>query len=226
MSVNNSPRIVIEGPCAFWHYPTYLYSYGAVDADGWDHHWVTFRGQRAMRILEDCLFPLFPSGYARVVEPDLFDEEFHTFIALCMSPDQRRHPETVAMLERLVAQLVVWKNTPLDKAGYAAFDPLFESIKLNPLKVLDFKRIASRMGMSYGNFRRLFKLYSGRSPHDFVLHCRMSMAARMLQMPSRQIKDVAMAMGYFDPAQFTKLFKSRMGMPPEEYRGYIFGNQK
>ena len=218
MGIDGSPRVTVEGPCAFWHHPAHLYDYGAADAKGWDHHWMTIRGERAMRLVENCLIPLFPGGYARVLEPDLFDEEFHALIAICASPDRRRHPEAVAMFERLVAQLAVWGGEPSDDQGKAAFEALFETIKLNPVKEPDFKSAAKRMGMSYGNFRRLFKLHSGRAPHDFALHCRMRLAAEMLQAPGRQIKDVASELGYADQAQFSKLFKGRMGLPPEEYR--------
>jgi len=218
-SVNGSPSVVIERPCVFWHHPSCRYSYGAVDSSGWDHHWVLMRGERPRRMLEESLMKEFPCGYAFIREPELFDAEFHALIELALSPGGSRFGEAAAALERALSlALKLASPGPEGLAACGPFDGILETMKLNPLKDYDFAALASSCGMSYGHFRRRFRELSGMAPKEHLLHLRMRLAARMLQERGRQVKDVALATGYRDPAQFTKMFKSRLGVSPEEYR--------
>jgi AraC-like DNA-binding protein len=74
------------------------------------------------------------------------------------------------------------------------------------------------MGISYSHFRRLFRAYVGDSPHNYLLSQRMQLATKLLRDPSMQIKDIAHRLGYEDPAQFCRLFKTRVGLSATRLR--------
>jgi AraC-like DNA-binding protein len=83
---------------------------------------------------------------------------------------------------------------------------------------VDFESLATNLHLSYSHFRRLFRRHIGKSPHDYLLLCKMQRAARDLQRSGRQVKDVAYEAGYDDPAQFSKLFKKKIGLSPQQFR--------
>ncbi len=217
--IDGGPRAILERPCVFWHHPAHRYDYGATGAEGWDHHWLLMRGERPRRMLEESLMPLFPSGCAFLREPELFNEEFHSLLELALSPELSRRHEAVALLERMLARILrLAAPASEDGTRERPFEALLETICLNPLKDYDFEALAASFGLSYGHFRRRFRELSGRAPKECLLHARMRLAAEMLRSPDRQVKEVALALGYKDPAQFTKMFKSRTGVSPEAYR--------
>ncbi|MET3900304.1 transcriptional regulator GlxA family with amidase domain [Devosia sp. UYZn731] len=77
----------------------------------------------------------------------------------------------------------------------------------------------SRMaGMSRSSFLRIFTETLGQSPGEFVRDLRLKQAARLLATTQRPIERVATAVGYESRSHFSKLFKSRYGVDPTEYR--------
>ena len=91
-------------------------------------------------------------------------------------------------------------------------------LRENPASDFDFGIVAERLHMSLGHFRRLFREYVGDSPHDYLLLWRMRKAADMIRTGGRPIKAVALELGYDDPAQFSRLFKKKIGVPPSHMR--------
>ncbi len=214
-SIDGGPSMVISRPCVFWHHPDHRYKYGASDAQGWSHHWILMRGERPLRMLEGFLMPSFPSGFAPLASPELFDRGFHRLLEMILSPGRARHAAAVALLESLLASLA---SPEAATGAELRFEDLFQSISSAPAKEWNFHYVARSFGLSYGHFRRRFKELSGRSPHDFVLQCRVMRAAELLRLPELQVKEIAAECGCPDQAAFSKAFKARMGSSPESYR--------
>ncbi len=102
---------------------------------------------------------------------------------------------------------------------HVQIDELARAIRRDPLADYDFHAVAAELHISYGYFRRLFRRYTDRPPHDYVLLWRMRRAARELRRrPHRLVQNVARDMGYEDPARFSRLFKSKIGVSPCQYR--------
>jgi len=220
--VDRGPQTILDRPVAFWHHPRHRYQYGAVDERGWDHHWVLLRGPRARRLVEDALLPLAATGYLFVPEPLVLAREFGELVELVNARDPRRQPEAVVRLERIVSLLVgwaAWEQAPAPR--HAGVEQLAARLRAEPHGRRDFAAEAARLGLSYSHFRRLFRQQLGQAPHAFLLGCRMQAAARALREPGRQVKAVAAAAGYPDPAQFSKLFKRKIGMAPRQYRHLV-----
>jgi AraC-like DNA-binding protein len=215
--IDGQRRAIIATPSVFWHHPAHRYEYGSCDDTGWDHHWILMRGERPRRMLEECLMKNFPAGFAPVSDPELFDEEFHYLLKIALDQKRQSQAEAVALLERMVAKLLpAQRKNPKEET--AAFENLFAKIRMSPANAWDFKRIAVREGVSYGHFRRRFRELSGRAPHEFVLLCKMRQAAKSLLNSDAQVKAIADEAGYPDQAQFSKMFKTIMGLSPQTYR--------
>ncbi len=217
--IDHGRSVVLDRPAVFWHHPAHTYQYGAVDADGWHHFWVLFRGRRGRRMVENGFMLLSDGGYVTLQEPEPVAELFRALVSLVREGNTAHQGRTVILLERLLCLLAEEEErgsagTPLGRAVMAVAGAVRES----PVAQHDFRVAARNLHVSYSHFRRLFNAMIGESPHAYLLACRMRFAARMLHDPACQIKDVAIRLGYEDPAQFSKLFKKKIGMSPRQYR--------
>lgn len=218
-AVDGRRAVVFDAPTAFWHHPRHQYRYGAVDEDGWDHHYVTMRGRRAKRFVEEGLMPLAPGGYLPVADGRGFAEMFRALIGVVESGDPRRQGDGVVLLERLL-MLLQHQPEPGDGAGShgEAIDAVAEAILDAPTRDVDFRAEAAAAHLSYSHFRRLFRQRTGEAPHDYLLRCRMRYAGRLLRETDWMVKRVAGTCGYEDPAQFSRLFRKKIGLSPQQYR--------
>jgi AraC family transcriptional regulator len=79
----------------------------------------------------------------------------------------------------------------------------------------DLARLA---GVSAPHFCRAFAESTGVSPHRFQIALRMEEATRLLARKEMSIADVGSAVGYDDPAYFSRLFARQTGLSPREWR--------
>jgi len=220
--VDNGLQIVLDTPTVFWHHHHHTYQYGPVNERGWDQHWVIMKGTRARRMIEEGCMPLSEKGYIHMRSPDLFCKTIRSLIALVKKGDPRSQGERVILLERLLCMMTT-DTTELPGSGPAAvpIQRLADSIARYPCRAVDFEVEATKIHLSYSRFRNLFKQYTDRAPHEYLLQYRMKFAARKLHDPALSISEVAYLCGYDDPAQFSKLFSKKIGISPRQYRSVI-----
>lgn len=218
--VDEGPMTVIARPTVFWHHPRHTYRYGPeTPGRTWHHHWVTFRGPRAMRLMERGFMPLAACGYVAVPSPLAFAEVFGRLVTLVRAHNPSLHPEAVGLLERLLAMLLENPSPQQDQSPRRfEIEALADRLRRRPPVQLDVEREARRLHVSTPHFRRLFRGVVGRPVHAYLLCCRMQAAAMELRNPLQQVKDVAIRFGYEDPAQFSKAFKKHIGIPPARFR--------
>ena len=65
---------------------------------------------------------------------------------------------------------------------------------------------------------RLFKQITGETLTDYISGCRMAAAKKMLTDSDAKIAEIAEAVGYGIPANFTRIFRKIVGQSPNEYR--------
>ena len=100
-------------------------------------------------------------------------------------------------------------------------DPLQEAVDLIERDLggaLYVAALAERCNMGPQWFTRLFRARFGKSPAQYVLDRRVSVAAQRLVHEDSGVDAVAESCGFTDRAHFTKAFAKRMGQPPGRYR--------
>lgn len=89
-------------------------------------------------------------------------------------------------------------------------DRLDENIGLNELAAL--------VNLSRFHFCTAFRLATGRTPHEWLTHQRVTRARELLADPALRITDIALAVGYETPSAFTASFRKVAGVTPTEFR--------
>ncbi len=92
-----------------------------------------------------------------------------------------------------------------------------EYIKQNYNKSISVAGIANMLGIERSYLSRLFKIYKNKSTQNYIIDYRMRRAKRMFEEEDMNVSQVCAAVGYTNIYCFSRIFKSRVGMPPKEY---------
>jgi len=68
------------------------------------------------------------------------------------------------------------------------------------------------------HFSRMFRVSTGRSPHEWIMLKRMARAKSLLACTRMPLPDVAKASGYRTHSHFSGMFHAVVGMTPGQYR--------
>ncbi|AYV66154.1 AraC family transcriptional regulator [Niallia circulans] len=93
-----------------------------------------------------------------------------------------------------------------------------ELISNNYSKSFETKKIAPMLGVSNNHLVRLFKQYYGKTISEYLIELRLKEATRLLTRTDTEITKVAFEAGFQSMSNFYKIFKTRTGLTPKEYR--------
>ena len=91
-----------------------------------------------------------------------------------------------------------------------------------PLRLED---LASLVGMAPSAFSRFFKQHANRTLVDFIIDTRLGNAARMLVDTSASISEICYACGFNNLSNFNRMFKTRRGYTPRDFRTLFTKNR-
>jgi len=86
------------------------------------------------------------------------------------------------------------------------------------MEKIDIGELSDMCGLSTTHFRRLFKKLYGTSPLDYQLNMRILKAKDLLFLGEYPVNEVARVVGFEDANYFSRVFKSRVGTPPQSFR--------
>jgi AraC-like DNA-binding protein len=83
---------------------------------------------------------------------------------------------------------------------------------------LTIQQVAQELGISYSNFRKLFKEYTGVAPSMYQQELRLQRAKEMLSTTNMSIKEIAYRLNFESPDYFSSKFKIKTGIKPSDFR--------
>jgi AraC-like DNA-binding protein len=186
---------------------------------GWIEHYVGIEGDIVDRLFQNKVL----NSEVPVIECGL-KESFLDCYYKIYELAQKERPGfqliSSGVVIRLLGALVAnvknrhFKDTPLEVAMEDAKFIMRDNLD----KDLDFKELASSLNLGYSYFRKMFKKHTGVSPGQYHLHLRLMRAKELLLATNMPIKQVAYETGFESIHYFSRLFKSKMGIPPSEAR--------
>ncbi|WP_133749409.1 AraC family transcriptional regulator [Pseudomonas sp. LP_7_YM] len=84
-----------------------------------------------------------------------------------------------------------------------------------PISVQD---MANLLALSEGYFMRVFAQSTGKSPHSYLIDCRVARARTLLRDSKQRLADIAQACGFASQAHMATTFKQRLGVSPMAMR--------
>ncbi len=100
----------------------------------------------------------------------------------------------------------------------AAIDEAIAIISKGLHNKIVLSEIAGRTDLSYVQFLRRFKAYTGMSPMEYINVLRLQKAKSLLSNSELLIREIASVCGFEDEYYFSNFFKKHMNMSPTSYR--------
>jgi AraC-like DNA-binding protein len=98
-------------------------------------------------------------------------------------------------------------------------------IEAHSAEAIGLDDVARFVGLSPFHFLRLFRRVVGVTPHQYLVHCRLKRAARLLAAPEPSVTDVAYDVGFGDLSNFVRSFHRAAGISPRAFRKAARGDR-
>lgn len=95
-----------------------------------------------------------------------------------------------------------------------AADKIRQSLHLG----VDLERIGEESGLSYVQFARRFKTFTGMTPSDYVIALRLQKAKSLLADTELLVKEISVACGFENEYYFSNFFKKHTTLSPSAFR--------
>ena len=217
------PEALLKAGDLFLLFPGEWHSYHPLKKTGWKSYWIGFRGKNMDdRVRAGFLSPqkpIYHVGYSAMVN------DMYQFGLKTAKEEAAYVQQTLAGVVNLLIGLMyslernIVLNTNhehVDMVNKARLR-IRESLEAD----LTIQQIAAEMGVSYSNFRKLFKEYTGISPSLYQQDLRLQRAKELLTTTDLSLKQIAYQLRFDSPDYFSSKFKAKTGMKPSAFRPII-----
>lgn len=97
-------------------------------------------------------------------------------------------------------------------------DRLLDSIRLNCTQHISIEKLAADNHYNPTYFSRLFKAKTGQTFTEYVISCRLELAARLLKETELSVSDICLEVGFSNRTKFFKEFSKKYELSPLKYR--------
>jgi AraC-like DNA-binding protein len=199
-------------------FPGVWHRYRPEPTTGWGIYWAHFQGSIASRLREDRVF-MPECAVVHVGVDEAMLEVFRTLLDVVRADSSGcgliAAAKTMELLGRIRSGASQTANVPRIQAIVRETRLLLEQDP-GGMPVID--DLIQRFDVSRTHFFRAFKQETGQSPYKYHLQLTIRRAGEMLRNSAMSVKQIAFSLGFTSPYHFSKLFKSKMGTSPAEYR--------
>jgi AraC-like DNA-binding protein len=121
-------------------------------------------------------------------------------------------------LQRYLSQLPAGRTGWLAGAGDPTVGRSLAALHRRPAHPWTLDELAEEVAVSRSALTERFARFLGQSPMAYLADWRIELGAEALRTTSRNVLQVATAVGYESEAAFNRAFKRRFGQPPAQYR--------
>lgn len=204
----------------FLLFPGEWHTYHPTGKNGWKSYWIGFKGKN----VDDRV----KAGFLSVYKP-IYHVGFSADIIRLYEEAYKRAQEESPYSQQILAGIVnhlVGLMYALERSMELSKDHTrVDMINLARLRIreslevdLTIQQVAEELGVSYSNFRKLFKEFTGISPALYQQDLRLQRAKELLATTTLSIKEIAYRLRFDSPDYFSSKFKIKTGKKPSEFR--------
>lgn len=204
----------------FLLFPNEWHTYHPNPNTGWKSYWIGFRGRNMDDRVEAGFLcrekPIYHVGYSSEIVR-LYKAAYDAAIK------EQAHAQQllagivnhlIGLMYALERNIVLNKNVShvnmVNKARLRIREELESSLTI--------QQIAKELGVSYSNFRKLFKEYTGLSPATYQQDLKLQRAKELLSTTNLSVKEIAYRLNFDSPDYFSAKFKIKTGRKPSDMR--------
>ena len=204
----------------FLLFPDEWHTYHPNPRTGWKSSWIGFKG----RNMDDRVRAGFLSPTKPVYSVGFSSEIVHLYEeAFAKAKEEAAYAQqTLAGIANHLIGLMysLERNNLLNKDQNRV--DMINRARLRIREALEsnltIQQVAQELGISYSNFRKLFKEYTGVAPSMYQQELRLQRAKEMLSTTNMSIKEIAYRLNFESPDYFSSKFKIKTGIKPSDFR--------
>lgn len=130
-------------------------------------------------------------------------------------------PEARAAMAGRLGRVGLVRESPViaaDARKWHVIHAVLDFCAANFRRGISREEVARAVGYSPGHLSHLFSTHLGQTLADHIRNLRITESKRLLARSDSTIHEVARAVGYSDPAHFTRAFNRAVGISPRAYR--------
>ncbi len=211
--------IIKEGSVIFL-FPGEWHRYKPSEDTGWDEYWVGFKGQIAENIFEGSFF-----SRKKPVQFIGFKEEIVALLIELMEQTKKEIPGYQPLISGAVLYILgkihaVCKQQKIQREDnvHLIINKAIVLLRTRMDEQIAMQDIAAELQVSYAWFRKMFKLYTGMAPQQYLIQLKIEKAKLLLNNLNKSVKEIAYELNFEYPLNFSKLFKEKVGLSPGQYR--------
>lgn len=216
------PNATLREGDLFLLFPGEWHSYNPLPKVGWKSYWIGFKGRNVDdRVRAGFLSPTKPIYHVGFSDDivRLYKEAYDTAI--------REAAYSQQVLAGLVNHIIgvmysLERNIELSR-NHQHVDMVNRArlrIRESLESSLTIQQVAEDLGVSYSNFRKLFKEHTGISPAIYQQDLRLQRAKELLSTTDMSVKEIAYRLNFESPDYFSAKFKAKTGRRPSELRDW------
>jgi len=189
-------------------------------ATGWDEYWVGFKGE----IIDNLVKKNFFTKEDALLQVGLKEEIIILFTEII---EQTKSEKTgyQPLISGAVLHLLGYVHSLVKQKLFENENQMV--VTINKARILlrtridediPMQKIADELQVSYAWFRKMFKLYTGIAPQQYFIQLKIEKAKTLLCNYNKSIKEVAYELNFDSPFYFSKLFKEKVGVSPDQYK--------
>ncbi|WP_165020256.1 MULTISPECIES: AraC family transcriptional regulator [unclassified Dysgonomonas] len=221
---SSQKKTEIKAGNMFLLFPGEWHTYSPDPSTGWNEYWIGFKGVNIDSRIQNGFFnmhkPIFNVGSREDI------------VQLYMRAISVAKEQTTGFQQMLAGILNHLLGIAYSQDKYAAFEDMKVTNQINKAKMIMFENfhtditpesVANQVFMSYSWFRRIFKQYTGLSPHQYIQELRVQKSKELLTNTMLTSQEIAFEVGFENPDYFCTAFKKMTGASPIKYREFTQG---
>jgi AraC-like DNA-binding protein len=129
-----------------------------------------------------------------------------------------RSAELEALAQYLLLRAAEHWRGAADRVPPARMERIVQFVRENLTSEMSRARIAGAFHLTPGHVNHIFRKELGCTPSAFINRERCQRACWLLENEGVSVKEAAYAVGYRDPAYFSRVFRRYLYVPPQEVR--------
>ena len=195
-------------------------TYYADRNDPWYYCWIGFQGESAAKIVESIGFsaqtPVLTLRDVIKVESGI--RKMLEARNLTLDGQLKRNAGMLEILSDMILEHTESAETDSSPNIYSYSEYAVRYINNHFSEKIRIQDLADHIGISRSYLVKLMKQETGMSPQEYLIETRMRRASDLLSRTNDPVRVVAAECGYDDALAFSKVFKSRFGLNPTDYR--------
>jgi len=196
------------------------YHYYRTKGDSWHFLWIHFAGKCAFDYVdllnEAGAQPVYTAGRVSV------QGYYEKLAANDATEDVSSLLEMASDLQQLMTELIRVRRSDSLSSSFGRYEQGLERsialIQSQYARALSVEELAGESRLSKFHFIKVFRAYTGQTPHRYLTSFRILQAKRLLLETQRTVEEIADAVGFSDGKHFISTFKNTTGITPLQFR--------